>query len=381
MRWDSLRLIEPEVDEATGEAMPLTLFDRGAVTRRFDTPEFRGITFYEVHARTIINRVPAASRMPFRWTINPYRGCSHACTYCLAGDTPILMADGRTKPLAKVQVGDEIYGTVREGRYRRYVKTPVLAHWATTKPAYRIVLEDGTELVASGDHRFLTERGWKHVTSAGSGSGQRPHLTPNNHLIGTGRFAEPPPDSADYRTGYLCGMIRGDASLGSCHYPDGSVHRFRLALADLDALDRARRYLADLGIATTEFDFPTAPGRRPMRAIRTSAGAAVAAVQELIRWPAAPTVGWRQGFLAGIFDAEGSNGRNVIRIANRDQVIIKQVTQALSGFGFDYVVEDHGRANNLCHVRIRGGLRETLRFLHSVDPAIERKRSIAGMAV
>ena len=34
----------------------------------------------------------------------------------------------------------------------------------TTKPAYRVTLADGTELVASGDHRFLTERGWKHVT-------------------------------------------------------------------------------------------------------------------------------------------------------------------------------------------------------------------------
>src|SRR5213083_1584415 len=63
---------------------PPALFERGAVARTFDTPGFRGMTFFEVHARSVINRVPEASRMPFRWTINPYRGCSHACLYCFA---------------------------------------------------------------------------------------------------------------------------------------------------------------------------------------------------------------------------------------------------------------------------------------------------------
>ena len=79
MRWESLRL-----DDAAG---PAALFGRAAVARTFDTPGFRGMTFYEVHARTIINRVPPASRMAFSWTINPYRGCSHACAYCYARNT------------------------------------------------------------------------------------------------------------------------------------------------------------------------------------------------------------------------------------------------------------------------------------------------------
>ena len=63
-------------------------------------------------------------------------------------------------------------GTEVRGRYRRYVTTEVLAHWSTIKPAYRVTLEDGTELIASGDHRFLTNRGWKYVTGAyGDGPG------------------------------------------------------------------------------------------------------------------------------------------------------------------------------------------------------------------
>ena len=220
MRWDHMRLDEPDTesgDSAAGGGCGTgdqPLFARGAVTRTFDTPGFRGMTFYEIQAKSIVNRVPATSRMAFTWTINPYRGCQHACVYCMSPDTPILMADGRTKPLANVRVGDKIYGTVRRGYYRRYAITTVLAHWSTVKPAYRITLADGTQLIASGDHRFLTERGWKHVTGAEQGPLQRPFLTVNNKLMGTGGFAEPPKDTVDYRRGYLCGMVRGDGHIG-----------------------------------------------------------------------------------------------------------------------------------------------------------------------
>jgi DNA repair photolyase len=86
MRWDSLRLSNDadQPDEVGQQA----LFGRAGVVRRtFDTPGFRGITFHEIHARSIISKVPEASRVPFRWTINPYRGCSHACVYCFARNT------------------------------------------------------------------------------------------------------------------------------------------------------------------------------------------------------------------------------------------------------------------------------------------------------
>ena len=80
MRWENLQLLD-------GDRADAPLFDSSAVTRTFDTPQFRGMTFYEVRARSIINRVPEASHMPFQWTINPYRGCSHACVYCFARKT------------------------------------------------------------------------------------------------------------------------------------------------------------------------------------------------------------------------------------------------------------------------------------------------------
>ena len=55
--------------------------------RHFDAPDAVPTRFYEVRAKSILNRVPEASQMPFRWTINPFRGCTHACAYCFARPT------------------------------------------------------------------------------------------------------------------------------------------------------------------------------------------------------------------------------------------------------------------------------------------------------
>ena len=37
--------------------------------------------YQEVVCRSALNRTKG---MPFRWTLNPYRGCTHACQYCFA---------------------------------------------------------------------------------------------------------------------------------------------------------------------------------------------------------------------------------------------------------------------------------------------------------
>ena len=102
MRWDSQR-----VDRERGRSLPGLDVER---VRTFDAPEALGINFHEVRAKSALNKVPG-DYLPFNCTVNAFRGCAHACTYCLSGDTPILMADGRTKSIADLKVGDQIYGT------------------------------------------------------------------------------------------------------------------------------------------------------------------------------------------------------------------------------------------------------------------------------
>ncbi|WP_018685942.1 intein-containing Rv2578c family radical SAM protein [Actinokineospora enzanensis] len=328
VRWDNQR--------ADGVSDQQALPGLPGLVRSVRTPEFAGVVFHEVLAKSVLNKVPDKSAMPFGWTVNPYRGCTHACSYCLHGDTPILMADGTTKPLAELKVGERIYGTERRGNYRRYVVTEVLDHWSTVKPAHRVTLADGTQLIASGDHRFLTERGWKHVTGGVSGPDRRPHLTVGNKLMGTGRFAQPPKDTADYRRGYLCGIARGDGAGASA--------------------PRATARVAEYLTGELALNLP-------------------------VDWPRTPTDEWRKGLLAGVFDADGTFAHRILRLPNLGTRALAAVTEALRAFGFQYAVESRRAPGGKACVRVDGGLTEHLRLFHTTDPAATEKRDIQDAAI
>jgi len=325
VRWDRQR--------ADGGEPVLPGLD--GLPRSVRTPEFDGVTFHEVHAKSVLNKVPEGSGVPFGWTVNPYRGCSHACTYCLEGGTPVLMADGRTKALADLAPGDTIYGTRGRGAGRRLVPTEVLAHWSTLKPAYRVTLDDGTSIVASGDHRFLTGRGWKHVTGTRFGAAQRPHLVGGTELVGVGKLARTPDDTLGYRAGFLCGMLRSGGFS-----------------AEKDAADRALRYLPDFG-------------------------ASVGFVQV----PPSPDSHWQRGFLAGLFDLAGSYRHGALRVTHDEQDIVSTFCAALDNFGFRYVKTENAKFRPLWTVQLLGGPSEELRFFHLADPAVAWKRSLDGLAI
>jgi DNA repair photolyase len=80
VRWDNLTISSEEGHRLPG-------YSDAATIRTFDAPEALDVRFYEVRARSALNRVPKRSRMPFAWTVNPYRGCTHACVFCFARPT------------------------------------------------------------------------------------------------------------------------------------------------------------------------------------------------------------------------------------------------------------------------------------------------------
>jgi DNA repair photolyase len=96
------------------------LFELGRKT--FDTPHFKGITFIEVEAKSIINHVPG-DRLPFNYTINPYRGCSHACSYCFARTTHTYMdmnagRDFESKIVVKVNAPELLRKELRARKWK-----------------------------------------------------------------------------------------------------------------------------------------------------------------------------------------------------------------------------------------------------------------------
>jgi DNA repair photolyase len=207
--------------------------------------------------------------------------------------------------------------------------------------------------------------------------------------MGTGKFALSPDQDEDYKRGYLCGMVRGDALLAFYAYDrpgcaHGNQYQFRLALVDDDGLERTARYLLDFGISTFRFLFQEASaGAKPLNAIRTGARDHFERIEALISWPVAPTDSWCKGFLAGIFDAEGGYSDGVLRISNTDPAIIAYTSLCLQRFGFSFVTEvvTADRNKPITALRLTGGLQKHLHFFHVIDAAIARKRGIEGQAV
>jgi DNA repair photolyase len=105
--------------------------------RTFDTPNFRGIEFIEAEAKSIINHVPG-NAMPFNWTINPYRGCSHSCKFCFARVTHTYLdmnagRDFETKIVVKINAPE----VLRRELARKSWKGEHIAMGTATDPYQR----------------------------------------------------------------------------------------------------------------------------------------------------------------------------------------------------------------------------------------------------
>jgi DNA repair photolyase len=88
------------------------------------TGRLSGLEFLHVTAKHILNRVPAGSRMPFQWTINVYRGCSHACAYCFARPTHEYLGlnigeDFDRKIVVKINAVEKLRAELADPRWRR----------------------------------------------------------------------------------------------------------------------------------------------------------------------------------------------------------------------------------------------------------------------
>lgn len=117
MRWQGQR-----VGETDAAALP-GLESMNSLVRSVTTPEFAGVTFHEVLCKSALNHVPSASAMPFDWTVNPYRGCSHACTYCFARATHEYLEldagqDFDSQVIVKVNVADVLRRELTRGTWQ-----------------------------------------------------------------------------------------------------------------------------------------------------------------------------------------------------------------------------------------------------------------------
>ena len=130
MRWRSQTL------DAEDGALPG--LDRAGLVRTVQTPEFDGVTFHEVLCKSALNRIPESSALPFGWTINPMRGCSHACRYCFARSThEYLDLDAGRDFDSQIVVKTNVAAVLRREVNRRSWRREPVALGTNTDPYQR----------------------------------------------------------------------------------------------------------------------------------------------------------------------------------------------------------------------------------------------------
>lgn len=151
VRWSNLSL---EVEQRTR----LPGYRDEAIVRHFDAPDAVLTRFYEVRAKSILNRVPERSAVPFRWTVNPYRGCTHSCVYCFARPTHTFL--------------DFDAGRDFEREIVVKVNAPEVLRRELARPAWRgehVALGTNTDPYQWVEGRYRLTRGiWEAMRDAGN---------------------------------------------------------------------------------------------------------------------------------------------------------------------------------------------------------------------
>jgi DNA repair photolyase len=180
----------------------------------------------------------------------------------------------------------------------------------------------------------------------------------------------------DYRVGYVAGMTLGD---GTFRYQPGWRYRkgfplayWRVALVDTEPLERLRDYLRVFGVemAIRPFSSGSPWTRKPMLKIETLALPKLDVIYKLVEGERS-TRGYQRGFLAGFFDAEGSNSDSV-RISQVDIDVLDRVAQYARSIGFELKLER--REGVASQLRLVGSVTERIRWFSVLEPAISRKR-------
>ena len=309
-------------------------------------------------------------------TQNFWKGCkkvSPGCKNCLHPDTPILYADWTWRPIRNVQVGDALIGFNERGKgLRKYTKSFVEAVQHTRKQSIRFKTED-TEIICSIDHPFLSAKAGNWITPE--------HFRIKDSVL---RYVGQHPTyefTTSYKAGYIASLTSGDGTMrwepgwGSVWRGESPQCYWRVAVSDREILDRTQTYLKGFGIdlEIKPFDGGGKEHYLPMMKLETRVQNELEIIHKLIRQEA--NEDFARGWLAGFFDAEGSNGYyrklSSLRLFNTNPDLLEKAVQYGKLLNIDLRLE----ADFKCckSVRFYGTLEERGKFLGTIRPALQRK--------
>lgn len=310
-----------------------------------------------------MNQIKLPLRYNYIGVFLTYR-CQMNCNYCVSGDTQIMTPSGFT-PIKDIKVGDEVIGfeeNTAPGKHRQMCITKVKQTFSREAVTLRIKTSS-THIDITKEHPIVTERGWKKAGDVSTSNLIRYVAAPFQANFEYGFW---------YKRAYLKGVFDGDGTFQIGHkfvnakgYP-GKQYSASLRMWDDEPLIRANKYIYDVcGYSLKEF---------PHR-IDTHNFAETVNLYEGISYKKEMIVMSNEvaaGYLAGIFDAEGSFSGNVLRISNTDKNILSNIKLACDTLGFNYVEEKY-KCSTASNIRIKGGIESKLKFFWLCRPSIQRK--------
>lgn len=314
--------------------------------------------------------------------------CNLDCTYCLSGDTKILMEDFSSKDIKDVIVGDKVlaFNELSENKNTQNklrIATVEQLHHRTAETII-ITFDNNESITITPNHKLLARRNtsgnsdYKEAGKFKVGQYVYTSQNQNDNIIDC-------TNDINYKIGYVLGMMQGDGSYK--HYIDKNgydMYKVRLAVKDDEIITRTSKYMSDLGIEYYISDFEVSKKHKEIKPAifankRESYEKLINIESE--NFNRNNSIEYYKGYLAAMFDAEGNHYKksNTIRIFNSDLAYIREIETALKAINVRYTVESKAKTINnkdMYVIRILNTEKQynqSLKFIKEIFPAVKRK--------
>jgi len=359
---DGVVVHPPREPEANLDSIPHPtrhLLDMG----RYSTHHFKtfGIKVPEMKSTTIISS----------------RGCPY---HCLPKGTLILTSDMRQIPIEKMTVGDKIIGVARDRTSKRwkYVEGEVTRLFNRKSMVYAIETDAGT-VYSTDEHPWLMHDSFLSIRDVYASIEHNGKVQSTRHTLRKlCNAVETPPETNDYKWGYLAGSSDGDRCFRYIKYNSKSegvkyYDRYHL-VGDYEMLDTAFRYSTDLGVGLRKAKFNGGKTYYDCSRMLVCSDSAVAKAFKGRLESYTETPEFIRGYMAGMYDADGS-WTGTIRISQKEGGKRDKIKRIWLTAGFKVVEEKAG-------LRLLGGKSEAVRFLAWCHPSVRsRIRNILGKQI
>ena len=311
-------------------------------------------------------------------SIKAYSGCNLHCCYCVSGDTQITMSDLTTKPIKDIKIGDEIvaFNEISEKNKQRKLKTAKVTHVFNPRyveKLYQINTKLGNKLLITGEHPILDGRNqWTTAEKLINKKEKKIKSVKLPKFNITNNFDN------NYKIGYIISCFLGDGLIRTFLRGNSKSSDMRFVVKDDEINHRMKQFLNDINFHFNLINFCISKKYKLIKeGIRNNTYSDFIKFKDLIdnNLNKNTNENYLKGFLAGIYDCEGSYGKDKqLRISNGNTEIIQQIKTALDYFGYKYTFNKCKTNVNIQIYDFRLLEKSINDFLMNICPACSRKK-------